>query len=101
MMFHSSVLRALSSPQCLHTPLHFQQPQALINLRHFSVQYAPRSVLVRAQRTAVAGRSSPAAASSFEHLGLGVDLLAFLAEQHLHTPTEIQASDYTAPVREL
>ena len=96
-MFHLNVLRNLSIPQCLHTPLHITQPQALVNLRHFSVQYAPRSVLVRAQGAAVAERSSPAAASNFEQLGLGGDLLAFLAEQHLHTPTEIQASNVPAP----
>ena len=84
-------IRSLPIPHCLQFQFHIQQPQALINLRSFSAQYTQRSVLVRAQRSAVAER--PGIATSFEQLGLGPELLAFLDEHSLHTPTEIQVSD--------
>ena len=84
-------IRSLPIPHCLHFSLHIQQPQVLINLRSFSAQYTQRSVLVRAQRSAVAERPGVVAApTSFEQLGLGPELLAFLDEHSLHTPTEIQ-----------
>jgi hypothetical protein len=82
--------RSLPIPHCLHLHLHLQQPQPLISLRHFSAQYAQTSVLVRSQRSSLAERAAPAAAPSFEQLGLGPELLTFLQEHNLQTPTEIQ-----------
>ncbi len=48
-------------------------------------------MLVRAQAIAAAEQSRPST-HSFNNLGLGEELLAFLAEHNLHTPTEIQVS---------
>ena len=72
-------------------PLHqlVQQPQPLLSLRSFSLNPRPTSILVRAQAIAEAPRTRPAS-RGFNQLGLGEELLAFLAEHNLHTPTEIQ-----------
>ncbi len=48
-------------------------------------------MLVRAQAIAATEQRRPPT-QSFNHLGLGEELLAFLAEHNLHTPTEIQVS---------
>ena len=66
-----------------------QQPQPLISLRYFSLNTRPTSVLVRSQAIAAAEQRRPTR-DSFNQLGLGEELLAFLAEHNLHTPTEIQ-----------
>ena len=87
--FFRGSLRGFAIPHCPPLHLHFQQPQPLINLRSFSARGSLTSVLVRAQTATFAERSKPAT-SSFEQLGLGEELLSFLSEQHLTTPTEIQ-----------
>ena len=82
--------RSLPIPHCLHFHLHQQQPQPLISLRHFSAQFTQTSVLVRPLRSVLTDRPAPAAAPSFEQLGLGPELLPFLQEHTLEPPTEIQ-----------
>jgi len=46
-------------------------------------------VLVKAQAIATAEQRTPTS-KGFNQLPLGEELLAFLAEHNLHTPTEIQ-----------
>lgn len=84
-------LRGLTLPYSPPLYLHVQQPQPLISLRSFSAHSGVRSVVVRAQSGGIAERSIPAV-SSFEQLGLGDELLSFLSDQSLTSPTEIQAS---------
>ena len=84
-------LRGLTLPYSPPLHLHVQQPQPLISLRLFSAHSGLRSVVVRAQSGRVAEKSKPAV-SSFEQLGLGEELLSFLSDQALTSPTEIQAS---------
>jgi hypothetical protein len=86
-------LRGFAIPHCPPLHLHVQQPQPLINLRSFSARGGLTSVLVRAQSATFAERSRPAV-SSFEQLGLGEELLSFLSEQKLTTPTEIQVGAF-------
>lgn len=86
-------MRGFAIPHCPPLHLHVQQPQPLINLRSFSARGGLTSVLVRAQSATFAERSKPAV-SSFEQLGLGEELLSFLSEQKLTTPTEIQVGAF-------
>ena len=90
-----SSLRGFGLHHC--HPLHqlVQQPQPLISLRSFSLSTRPTSVLVRAQAVSALERSQPSE-RTFNQLGLGEELLAFLAEHNLHTPTEIQV--YSLPM---
>lgn len=46
-------------------------------------------MLVRSQAIAATEQKQPTT-TSFNQLGLGEELLTFLAEHNLHTPTEIQ-----------
>jgi hypothetical protein len=86
-------LRSLVLP-CGHQnyPL-VQQPLPLISLRSFSAKPRLTSVLLPA-RGFGAPEKSGASLSSFEQLGLGDELLSFLSEHNLQTPTEIQAFFY-------
>ena len=88
-IFTRSSLRGWGLQHCHSLQQLVQQPQPLISLRSFSLNTRPTSVLVRAQAISAAEQSRPAT-HSFNNLGLGEELLAFLAEHNLHTPTEIQ-----------
>ena len=57
------------------------------------------TVTVRAQRTGLAEGRRAAPAASFAELGLGQDLLTFLAESRLGAPTEIQVPGRCTPPR--
>jgi hypothetical protein len=59
------------------------------------------TVTVRAQRTGLAEGRRAAPAASFAELGLGQDLLTFLAESRLGAPTEIQVPGRCAPAPSL
>ena len=82
-------LRSLALPCAQPGHLLLQQPQPLISLRHFSAQHRLTSVLVRSKNSAFA-ETSTSSPATFEQLGLGEELLSFLSEHHLQTPTEIQ-----------
>lgn len=91
--------RGFALPHCPPLHLHGQQPQSLINLRSFSAHGGLTSVLVRAQSAHFTERAKPTA-SSFEQLGLGEELLSFLSEQNLTSPTEIQVSKFAKQTSE-
>ena len=88
-IFTRSSLRGWGLQHCHSLQFLVQQPQPLINLRSFSLNTRPTSVLVRAQAIAATEQTRPNT-HSFNQLGLGEELLNFLAEHNLHTPTEIQ-----------
>ena len=88
-IFSRSSLRGWGLHHCHSLQQLVQQPRPLISLRSFSLSSRPTSVLVKAQAIAAAERERPTS-PRFNQLGLGEELLAFLAEHNLHTPTEIQ-----------
>lgn len=86
-----STLRSLGCPSCCLPPRLLRlQAGPLPSLRLFTVQRSLSTVTVRAQRSGLAEGKRAVQAVSFAELGLGQDLLTFLAESRLGTPTEIQ-----------
>lgn len=86
-----STLRSLACPPCCLPPRLLRlQAGPLPSLRLFTVRRSLSTVTVRAQRTGLAEGKRAVQAASFAELGLGQDLLTFLAESRLGTPTEIQ-----------
>ncbi|KAK9825700.1 hypothetical protein WJX81_007783 [Elliptochloris bilobata] len=87
-----STLRGVGCPVCFLPPrllrLHVGP---LPSLRTFT-RRPLSTVTVRAQRTGLAEGKRAALAASFAELGLGQDLLTFLAESRLGAPTEIQSA---------
>ena len=94
-----STLRSVGCPICCLPPrllrLHVGP---LPSLRTF-VRRPLSTVTVRAQRSGLAEGKRAALAASFAELGLGQDLLTFLAESRLGSPTEIQVCRCRALLR--
>ena len=88
-IFTRSSLRGWGLHHCHPLQQLVQQPQPLISLRSFSLSTRSTSVLVKAQAIAAAEQRTPTT-KGFNQLPLGEELLAFLEEHNLHTPTEIQ-----------
>ena len=91
-----STLRSVGCPVCCLPPRLLRlQVGPLPSLRTF-VRRPLSTVTVRAQRSGLAEGKRAALAASFAELGLGQDLLTFLAESRLGSPTEIQVRRCTA-----
>ena len=91
-----STLRSVGCPVCCLPPRLLRlQVGPLPSLRMF-VRRPLSTVTVRAQRSGLAEGKRAALAASFAELGLGQDLLTFLAESRLGSPTEIQVHRCTA-----
>lgn len=91
-----STLRSVGCPVCCLPPRLLRlQVGPLPSLRTI-VRRPLSTVTVRAQRSGLAEGKRAALAARFAELGLGQDLLTFLAESRLGSPTEIQVRRCTA-----
>jgi hypothetical protein len=90
-------LRSVGCPACALQPRLLRLHAAPLPGLRVLGRRPLNTVTVRAQRTGLAEGRRAAPAASFAELGLGQDLLTFLAESRLGAPTEIQVPGRCTP----